>query len=526
MSVWNYEPCEHHDSPKPDCEYRACGGEPFRHQKATAVYSLIARKGLVANSTGTGKTGSSLMTLALEKDRGKKIKCVAVVPTTSVGQWEREVRRWTPGFTVASIPSKTPKKERLATYAGDWNILIIGFHVFRRDYKHIQEVHPPQIIFDDVDPILRTDNETHRAAQPLAAEAEIVIECNATSIQVSPMQLHAAASLIGGDEVFNSKTWFANTFLDRRLVTIKTRTRTKDGKKLGGGTRRVYQTKGIKNGRLLKKLFGPMHIRYTYEDVSDDVTIPDLTNEYVYFEMSAKQKKRYEELQAGVRTILDSDNMPAQTKSANALAMFQIGSQICSGTQALKTSDGGYEKDSPDASPKLNWIMDKLHGDWANEKVVLYSKFVGTINALHDRLTDSGIGYATIWGSETDPEARQQEMDRFWNDPTCKVMIISVSGERSLNLQVSSVVCIIDLQLNPARMSQIVGRVKRAGSKHKKVYVFQLLMENTQEERYLAALSSRQAIFDFLHDVEGSDDDDSQIIARLDSDQLLRLIKP
>ncbi len=276
-----------------------------------------------------------------------------------------------------------------------------------------------------------------------------------------------------------------------------------------------------------KKKFDPMSIRITYEDIADDVTIPALVTEQVYLDMTKKQRDRYTELQGGVRTILGDNNMPDAQKAINALTAFTIGSQICAGTFALKTTSQSYEPDGPEASPKLDWIMDKLTDDWTDEKVVVYAKFRGSIIALQKRLEDEGIGFSTIWGVETDADVRNDEMTRFWEDPDTKVMIISVSGERSLNLQNASILVMWDLQLNPARVAQIAGRVRRVGSTHKRVFVFELLMSDTQEERYMAALAARQTLFDFVYDVDTEGEDaDNLLIQKLDTEQILRLIQP
>lgn len=157
--------------------------------------------------------------------------------------------------------------------------------------------------------------------------------------------------------------------------------------------------------------------------------------------------------------------------------------------------------------------------------MVVYSKFRGSISALQDRLAREGIKSSTIWGVETDATVRQAEMDKFWQDPDTRVMIISVSGERSLNLQNASILVMWDMQLNPARVTQIAGRVRRVGSKHKRVFVFELLHNDSQEERYMAALSARQALYDHVFDVE-SEDGDSLLIQKLDPEQILRLIQP
>lgn len=466
----------------------------------------------------THNTISGLLSLALAHEYGETVKALIIVPTISVKQWHAETERWCPGFKTVSIPSKVPKKERLQTYASKWDILIMGNHSFMRDVEHIDKIGIKQIIVDDIDPALNVGNATFRALELICSKADMVIDMNATSLQTHLLQLYAASCLIGGRNVWGSKTNFENSFVRKEKVNIRVK---------GGEYKRIYQAVGYKNLDLLRRKFNPMSIRITYEDIADDVTIPSLVTEQVYLDMSAKQTTRYEELQSGVRTILNDVNMPTQQKSVNALTAFTIGSQICAGTFALKTASQNYEPDGEGASPKLDWIMNKLEDDWREEKVVIYAKFRGSIMALQNRLSNSGIGYSTVWGVETDADIRKAEMDRFWEDPDTKVMIISVSGERSLNLQNASILVMWDLQLNPARVAQIAGRVRRVGSKHKRVFVFELLMNGTQEERYMAALSSRQALFDFVYDVNDDDEDpDTMLIQKLDPEEILKLIQP
>ena len=338
-------------------------------------------------------------------------------------------------------------------------------------------------------------------------------------------QLYAASCLIGGQDVWGSIQNFNKNYIRKEKVWITTKIK-KNGKE-EIGRRPVFQAVGYRNLSHFKKKFDPMSIRITYEDIADDVTIPALVTEQVYLDMTKKQRDRYTELQGGVRTILGDNNMPDAQKAINALTAFTIGSQICAGTFALKTTSQSYEPDGPEASPKLDWIMDKLTDDWTDEKVVVYAKFRGSIIALQKRLENEGIGFSTIWGVETDADVRNDEMTRFWEDPDTKVMIISVSGERSLNLQNASILVMWDLQLNPARVAQIAGRVRRAGSTHKRVFVFELLMSDTQEERYMAALAARQTLFDFVYDVDTEGEDaDNLLIQKLDTEQILRLIQP
>lgn len=519
LDVWNYGPCSHHDTPRAKCEYRACGGNPFKHQNKTAAFSYAAKKSIVGNNTGTGKTLSALLTLAIAHHYGETIRCLVVVPSTAVTQWAAETKRWTPGFTMKNIPPSTPKKDRLSVYASKWNILIMGYHSFTRDVAHIEKTGILQVVMDDIDPALNTSNLTYKALERICPNTNITIYQNATALSMNLLQLYAATSLIGGREVFGSLTNFNRNYVKKEPVYIYNKKKKKK--------QRVYKATGYHNVKDFKTKFHPMNIRFTYEDIADDVNIPDLVTERVYLDMSRRQRMKYSELQDGVRTILNNKDQTTSQKAINAMTAFTIGSQICAGVFALKTSDGGYEPDSPDASPKLDWIMDKLSGEWATEKVVVYSKFRGSIKTLQGRLKEAGIGYSTIWGMETDPQVRQTEMDKFWEDPKTRVMIISVSGERSLNLQNASILVMWDMVLNPARVQQLAGRVRRAGSAHKRVYVFELLHNDSQEERYMDALSARQALVDFVYDIDREGElPDQALIEKLDPEQLLKLIQP
>ena len=66
------------------------------------------------------------------------------------------------------------------------------------------------------------------------------------------------------------------------------------------------------------------------------------------------------------------------------------------------------------------------------------------VDALQHRLADRSVGYATIWGPEAGADHRAAEITRFWQDDRCRVMILSVAGERSLNLQNASILVSID----------------------------------------------------------------------------------
>lgn len=506
LDVWNYDACQHHDSPRPDCEHQMCGGEPFAHQRVSALYHLVAYKSINASSTGTGKTLALALTLALAHQLGEPVKCLVVVMTASVKQWEHEMGRWVPGFKTAAVTSDLSKAQRIKVYSSDWNILVVGFHVATRDAENLMSVPFTQFISDDVDPLRNVDTKTARALVKLSTKKSVerVIVANATNLQTKLGDLYGASLPINGDSVWGTSTTFHNQFIKKEPVYIRT------GKKVI----KSFKTIGYKSMNRFKTQFDPMHIRYSYEDLEGDLNIPDIQTQQVYLDMYPAQRAKYDKLQQGVLEIEKKDQ-PPQQKMVSALTAWLHGSQILAGLPALGEADG------PQASSKLDWLQERITNEWSDRKIIVYVRNVGTVEALQTRLDRDGVGYATIWGKETDADTRKAEIKRFWDDSNCRVIILTAAGERSLNLQNANIVVMLDLQLNPARVTQIAGRARRIGSSHKRVYVFQLLIRDSQEERYMTSLAARQALFDHVHDEESPD-----LFAKLDPAELLKLISP
>jgi hypothetical protein len=508
LADWNYDACDHHETPTPSCEWRACGFEPFAHQTVSATFHYLARKSIDASQTGTGKTNSILLTLCLAKHYGEPLKAVLVVPTSAVGQWGAEIARFAPGLRTATVMSGMRKDERLHLYAARWEVLVIGFHLMTRDIDALEALRPAQVVSDDVDPILQTANKTHRAMVRLTKRADRVIVANATNLQTRLNQLYAATVPIGGREVWGSPDAFEKRYVKREPVFIHTR----DSRGRRSRTK-VLKTTGYKNLADFKAKFTPMMIRHRYDDLAD-LRIPDIVTENVYLDLHPAQRAKYELLQAGVLDLRKKD-MPPQQKQVTAGVAWNHGQAICAGLAALG------EDDLPGTSSKFDWTVEHVVGEWTDQKVVVYAKNQGSIRALQKRFSDRGVAYATIWGPERDSAHREAEKTRFWQDPACRVMIISAAGERSLNLQNASILVSIDLNLNPARVMQLLGRIRRAGSAHSRVFAFSLLAVDTQEERYMTSLASRQALFDHVHDEDSGD-----LFERLEPDVLLRLISP
>jgi SNF2 family DNA or RNA helicase len=212
----------------------------------------------------------------------------------------------------------------------------------------------------------------------------------------------------------------------------------------------------------------------------------------VYLELYPEQRAAYQELRRGV--LIEIGAMGPRVKQSSAMAKMHHGAKICGGMASLGHPDG------PETSVKFDWIMDKLdEGDLSDDKVVMFINYKDTIrNIAIPRLKAAGIDYEIIWGDEPSREERTRSMNRFWQDDNCRVLIGTMAIEQSLNLQCARHLINVDTILNPARMEQLTGRIRRDGSAFQHVYVHNLYCTNTQEAGYPLLLEREQAVIDYV----------------------------
>ena len=505
MQYWNYNACPAHTEigPQVDCKFQACGGDLFAHQRVAAAWLYAVERGLLADDPGVGKTNTILALIALLKEKNALTKRALIIPQTpSVTQWAHEITRWTK-LKVVAVDGSIPKAKRISLYATtSWDILVVGSHCAISDKAQLVQRGPYDVVVtDDVDPLLNHDNATHQAIEQIARGATRSFTVNATALQMRLEQLHAALVPAGGHDIFGSLDAFKRRYVQTENVLV-----VENGK--------VSYTKkdtGYKHQTEFKRKFSSTYMRRRATDL-DDIRMPELMPPVIeWLEMSAPQRARYTELQEGVLRLLREEG--EQVKHLTALTQFTYGQQICAGLPALKEPDGPY------ASPKLDRLFHYMNTVWADRKVVVFAKNVGMVRAGLMRAQAQGIGAAVVWGQQK-KDSRTEQIRRFREIDNVQLMFGTVSIERSLNLQVANTVVGLDLQLNPARVKQLLGRVQRAGSSHDHVYMFNFMMSNSQESRYQEVLMRRQALFD------NTFDETSEIFESLPPLELLRLMQP
>src|SRR5947209_1205730 len=126
-------------------------------------------------------------------------------------------------------------------------------------------------------------------------------------------------------------------------------------------------------------------------------------------------------------------------------------------------------------------------------KVVIFSQWLRMHELLVRRLKQRGWGHVLFHGGV--PSGKRKDLvDRFRDDPDCRLFLATDAGGVGLNLQHASVVMNMDLPWNPAVLEQRVGRVHRLGQRQP-VRVVHFISQGTIEEGMQQVLKFKKSLF-------------------------------
>ena len=139
--------------------------------------------------------------------------------------------------------------------------------------------------------------------------------------------------------------------------------------------------------------------------------------------------------------------------------------------------------ETTEPSAKLDLLDELLEEAIDGEhRVLVFSQFVKMLDLVRERLAASEIAHCYLAGLTKN---RQQEVDRFQNDETIPVFLISLkAGGVGLNLSAADTVIHFDPWWNPAVEAQATDRAHRIGQT-RVVTAYKLITRDTVEEKIL-----------------------------------------
>jgi SNF2 family DNA or RNA helicase len=471
---------------------------PF--QRAGVLFLSYARRALLADDMGTGKTVQTIRTLAKILDRGSNpFPAVVVAPNNMVITWQKEFNQWWPGIKVVVVKGSIKKrKELLAEPAHVYVINYEGLkgHTRLAPYGSVRLKH-----CIECDPTLPNDSknqlrscerckkefnkrvwktvvvdEAHKMKDPKAKQTravwalrtdgtENVFALTGTPVADAPHDLWPAFHLISEDE-FPSRA----KYVER------------------------YCKVSINN-------FGPMSIVGLYEpnkeeffDIIDprmrrmpkEAVLPFLPRKTYterYVEMNPKQAKAYAQMESGLIAQIGQGVVVA----ANPLVQLTRMTQFASAYAELD-ENGEVRLSAPSCKvDAMLEIIEELNGD----PLVVMAQSKQLIDLAAHAAKAHGIEHRLIVGGQNADEREAAKMD-FQQGRAQIILCTIAAGGIGITLTKAHTLAFLQRSWSMIDNSQAEDRVHRIGAEvHDKITIVDIIAQGTLEERQRIVLGGK-----------------------------------
>lgn len=419
--------------------------------------------GCLADDMGLGKTLQALAVLATDYPSEKQPSLI-VMPKSLLFNWNQEVKKFTPQLSTYTFYGNTRDIEA----ARKCNLIFTTYAMMRIEIEVLKEEKFHYIILDESQNIKNIQAQTTKAAMLLNGKHRLAL--SGTPIENNLGELYSLFRFLN-PAMFGT----AKKFNENYLAPIQ-----KNNDKTA-----IYQ--------LRKKIY-PFILRRLKKNVLSD--LPDKIEQTLHIEMSASQKKLYEERRQFYKEAIDN-SIATRGMQQSRFFIFQALNEL---RQIASTPE--QFSDGKIISPKRELLEEQLLDAMANgHKALIFVNFLAALELIGEQLDKMGIDFVSMSGATRD---RQSLVERFQNDPNCRVFLMTLkTGGTGLNLTAADTIFIFDPWWNVAAENQAIDRAHRMGQTNK-VLAYKMITQGTIEEKILELQQLKQELFDNVISADGA----------------------
>ena len=495
----------------------------FPHQRAGVEFLATAKRALLADEPGLGKTAQAIRALKMLHERGEEVFPILIVcPNTLKKNWAREFTKWWPEVPTQVIKGSAVQRKRqfedpsqvfiinweslrthsrLAPYGSvaltrcracggqDEKISETRCEVHLRELNHIDF---KAVIADEIHRSKDPKSKQSRALWSASGDSKIRFALTGTPIANNVVDLWSILHWISPKD-WPSKTKWIDRMVDTMLNAF--------GGMMVIGVKPAMQDEFYKSvnpvmRRMLKKVVLPW--------------LPPVINERRDVEMSTKQKKAYEQMRDLMIAELGSgDTLTAPSVLTQTIRLLQFASSYATLDTNESTGEIKAVLDSP--SCKVEALMDDIdNGDFGDDSVAVSAVSKQLINLLSAEMTKKKIPHGLITGDQ-DEDERQKAIDDFQSGAIKWILFTAQAGGVGITLTAARRLIMLQRPWSLVDHKQVLDRVHRIGSEiHDSIVITDYVTEGTIEERVIQVLETKADNFE-------------QIVR--DKDQLLKLLQ-
>lgn len=449
---------------------------PFDHQIEAINYGLAHPRWLLLDGMGIGKTNEIIWLAETLHRRGLIDHCFIVCGVNSVKQnWKKEIAKFstescrilgekitrTGTVRYATLPDRAEelKKEIEAFF------LITNIETLRDD-KIIEAFNKSKNSFGmiAVDEIHRVATKaSQQGSNLLKLKSEYKVGATGTLITNNPLSCYVPLAWTGNDHA--TLTQYKSQYCN-----------------FGGFN--GYQIIGSKNLDLLRDEIEHCSVRRTLDQVRD--SIPPKQVDFEIVELNEDHKKFYEAIKTGVKEEADKIKLNANNLLALTTRLRQA------------TADPMILTSNTVSATKIERAAELIEDIVAQgEKVVVLSNFKDPINRLARLVADFN---PLINTGDIKDEIISANVDKFQNDPTCKVFLgTHAKVGTGLTLNASMYMIMLDTPFTYASFAQSCDRIWRVNNT-RPAFIRVLVAKDTIDERVQEILETKKDLSDYLVD--------------------------
>jgi SNF2 family DNA or RNA helicase len=433
---------------------------------------------------GLGKTLQTIALLCSVKQDEKELRALIIAPTSVVPNWQREIERFAPSLKTMIWQGADRHEQREELESAE--VIITSYPLLRRDEELLAGLELTYAILDEAQHIKNPASATAAAARKLTAQRRLALT---------------------GTPIENrlSEFWSIFHFVSPGLLGTLDKFEERYGRPIDNGD--------SKAAIRLRSIVHPFILRRTKLEVEKD--LPEKIETDQICEMVEDQNAIYQGVLREVRAQIMGE------VEKNGLAKSHL--HILAGLMRLRQAAcdprllGLPKAFNDDSSGKLQALRELIEECVSGgHKVLVFSQFTSMLQLIKAALERDGVVMEYLDGSTKD---RMERVERFQNDPTCSVFLISLkAGGTGLNLTAADTVVHFDPWWNPAAEDQATDRAHRIGQS-RVVNVYRLVAKGTIEEKILQLkLKKKELVANVLSEDTGG----AKKLTKADLDDLFR----
>lgn len=505
--------------------------KPYGYQRQAIAFCAKEGFGLIQLPCGAGKTPIGLGAFLECRKKDPNLSGIFVVKVSLKNQWLDEVKKFTDLRAgeittykaathkaaariknrkkkledfIAKGPGEFIKKNNLSGFAdgirkrkqelseleksqdssfsemfdtGKYDIFVVNYEALLDDHvkEKLHEMHPDFWYVDEIDYVKSPDAKRSQAIYGFN-DAKYRFGATATPIRKNPLDIYGIFSFLN-PSLFPSKSKFERSYLKFYYGRIS----------------------GSKNEDILARKIEPFIFKRSMDEIADQ--LPSQLVYPIYCSFTEKQQRVWEkiyeeldELQEQLKAMYQRFT-PAQLaqnaeyqKLKDAVSARQTFAQMQADSEELlmASSKAAQKYVTGDPSSKVAACLAVLEKILASgEKCVIFSKYLGMQDILKREISKDkelkNVVVDAIRG-DTSADARTKTLKDFNNKKDHQVLIMSDAGESGVNVKAAKYMIEMDLADSAAKQTQRHGRIRRADSEHRKVFVYQLIVRDSYDD--------------------------------------------